>query len=527
MRNISNLFISAAMVSSTIAAYASTQACPLTADDYCDVKISAPASVKEMTPMPDGETYACISDDEKRIELFSYKTGKQISTLFDVDATKGSLKIGNFEGFTLSANGKKILLWNSSEKIYRHSFRAEYYVYDIMRSTLKQVSTGGLQQGAVLSHDGRMVAYQRDNNLFISNLDYETDKQITTDGERNKIIYGTPDWGYEEEFGVVNTIRWSNDDLILAYIRFDESNVPAYSFDNYRSYCNSDPEKDLYPERYTYKYPLAGYPNSIVSVFAYNLDTQTTKKMDLPIEDTDYVPSLEFDGEGKNLMAMVVNRDQNFLTLYRVNTGSTVAHKVLNQSAKNGWLSPSAYQMVDYGKDSFIIGSEESGYCHLYQYSYSGILQKQLTNGNFNVTAYYGHDVKRGLYYIQTTSLGAINRSLASVDSKGVLKLLHNVEGTENAWFSGDMSYYLRSFSNSITPTQYGVYTAGGKLVHLVEDNAAYATKYADAPKMEFLKVKNAVGEDMNAYIIKPDDFDPNKKYPLLMYQYNGPDFYT
>lgn len=524
MKTLHKLLISSAMVSSTIAVYASTQASNLTIDDYCDVKIAAPAGVKEMTPMPDGVSYACISDDEKSIEVFSYKTGKKISTLFHIDEIKGALKINNFDGFTLSANGKKILLWNESEKIYRNTFRAQYYVYDIMRGTLKQVSDKGSQQGAVMSHDGRMVAYQRDNNIYISNLDYETDKPITADGEKNKIINGTPDWGYEEEFGITNTIRWSADDLTLAFIRFDESNVPAYTFDNYRSYCDSEPDKDLYPARYTYKYPLAGYPNSIVSVLAYNLDTQSTKKMDLPIGETDYVPSLEFDGSGKNLMAMVVNRDQNFLTLYRVNTGSTVAHKVLTQSSSKGWLAPTTYQMADYGQDSFIIGSSESGYTHLYMYNYSGTLLRQLTKGDFNVTAYYGHDVKKGLYYIQTTSLGAINRSIASVDTKGNLKLLHNEAGTENAWFSGDMSYYLRSFSNSTTPTQYGIYTSGGKLVQMVEENAAYAAKYANAPKMEFLKVKNAVGEEMNAYMIKPSDFDPNKKYPLMMYQYNGPD---
>ncbi|MDE5842407.1 MAG: DPP IV N-terminal domain-containing protein, partial [Muribaculaceae bacterium] len=456
-------------------------------------------------------------------EVYSYRTGKKVSTLFDVNTVKGDLKIDEFEGYTISDNGKYILLWNDSEKIYRHTFRASYYVYDVRRMTLKKVSEGGPQQGAVLSHDGRCVAYQRGNNIYIANLDYGTDKKITDDGEINKIIYGTPDWGYEEEFAVLNTIRWSADDNTLAFMRFDESKVPAYSFDNYRSYCDTDPDGDLYPATYTYKYPLAGYPNSIVSVHSYNLNDQSMKKMDLPLKETDYIPSLEFDGLGKDLMVMILNRDQNHLELYKVNPASTVAHRILVQDSK-AWLAPDSYQMVKYDATGFVIGSEASGYRHLYRYDYSGNMQRQITKGDFNVTDFYGYDAKRGLYYVQTTSLGAINRNVASVDNKGNLKLLHGQPGTESADFSTNFDYYLRNYSNSTTPPVYSIYTNSGKMVQTMEDNAQYAAKYADAPKMEFIKVKNAAGEEMNGYMIKPADFNPSNKYPLVMYQYNGPD---
>lgn len=495
----------------------------LSIDDYCDVKIAAPKSVKEMTPLADGQSYACISDDGRTIDVFSYKTGKKINTLFSLDNIAGSLKIEEFDGFELSANERKILLWNNIEKIYRNTFRAEYYVYDISRRLLKRVSDDGAQQGAILSHDGREVAFQRGNNIFISNLEYGTEIAVTKDGEKNRIIYGTPDWGYEEEFGILNTMRWNHDDSKLAFIRFDESEVPAYGFDNYKSYCEEDPLSDLYPESYSYKYPLAGFPNSVVSVQCFETDTRTIKTMDLPISTTDYVPSMEFDGKGENLMVMILNRNQNHLDLYRVNPGSTVSQLILTQTSP-AWLSPQAYQMVDYEDDNFIIGSEESGYRHLYLYNYNGVLQKQLTAGEFNVTHYYGHDTEKGIYYLQTTSLGAINRNVAALDKTGRLMLLHPEEGTENAWFSSNYSYYLRSFSNAVTPPVYSIYTAGGKQVQIIEDNAEYASKYANAPKMEFLKIKNAVGEEMNAYIIRPSDFDINKKYPLMMYQYNGPD---
>lgn len=495
----------------------------LSVEDYCTPSTASPRAIKEITPLNDGLTYSAISSDGKAIEVFSYKTGEKISTLFSLDGVKGEVKIDEFDGYSLSANEKKILLWNNVSKIYRHSFTAEYYVYDIMRSTLARVSTDGPQRGAVISHDGRMVAYVRNNNVFISNLDYGTDKAITTDGEINKVINGASDWSYEEEFGLVNTLRWNGDDTVLAYLRFDESKVPVYSFDKYRSYCDPDPLGDLYPESYSYKYPLAGYTNSTVTVKAYNLDTRVTKQMDLPI-GTDYVPSIEFDGEGKNLMVMIVNRDQNNLSLFRVNPASTVAHQILSEKS-DAWLSPDTYQMVDYASASFIIASERTGFRHLYEYDYNGNQLRTITSGNWNVTNYYGRDPKSGKVYLQTTINGPENRNVVSVDKSGKqVNVLNNVEGTEIASFSTGMQFYIRNYSNATTPNQYTVCDNNGKKIKDIELNKEYASKYASAPQKEFLTVKNAVGEEMNAYIIKPVNFNASQKYPLLMYQYNGPD---
>lgn len=498
-------------------------ASPLGVEDYCTPSVNAPKGVKKMTPLKDGATYAALSDDGRSIEVYSYKTGKRVSTLFSLDGVKGDVRIDSFDGYILSANERKILLWNDTEKIYRHSFTAEYYVYDTMRSTMQRVSTKGPQRGAVISHDGRSVAYMRDNNIFISNLDYGTDKAITSDGRRNEVINGVPDWAYEEEFGMEVAMCWSADDNTLAYIRFDESDVSVYSFDEYRSYCSPSPLSEPYPQVYSYKYPLAGYPNSRVEVFAYNVDNATTKRMDLQIANDDYVPSLTFDGTGTNLMVMVLNRDQNRLRLYRVNPGSTVAHLLLTETS-DAWLSPDAYQMTEYGEKSFVFGSERSGYRHLYEYDYNGNELRAVTSGNWNVTAYYGKDARTGIHYVQTTELGAVNRNVAAVDAKGKAVLLNRVEGTESASFSRSFDYYLRDYSNAVTPPVYSICTNKGKNVVTLEDNAAYAARYASAPRMEMLKVPNAEGVDMNAYIIKPAGFDASRKYPLLMYQYNGPD---
>lgn len=497
-------------------------AATLTADDYCSPVLNAPQTVKEMRPLNDGESFSAVSDDGKSIEVFSYKTGQKISTLFSIDGVKGDIKIDDFDGYELSANEKKILLWNNSKKIYRYSFTADYYVYDILRSTLSRVSDGGAQRGAVISHDGRMVAYVRDNNIFISNIDYKSDKAITSDGKVNEIIYGTPDWAYEEEFGMLNSIRWSADDNTLAFIRFDESKVPVYSFDEYGIYEPGDPLGPKYPKAYSYKYPLAGYPNSTVEVLAYNIDNRTTKKMDLPIGEG-YVPAIDFDGEGVNLMVMLLNRDQNSLQLYKVNPGSTVAHLVLSEKS-DAWLSPAAYQMVKYFPKSLVIGSERSGYRHLYEYDYSGNMIRQITKGDWNVTDYYGRDSRTGINYAQTTVKGAINRNVVSIDSKGAMTLLNDTEGTESASFSKNFNYYLSRYSSATVPPRFTIRNNKGKVLTNLELNEEYAARYANAPKMEFLKVKNAAGEEMDAYMIKPLDFDPGKSYPLMMYQYNGPD---
>ena len=492
----------------------------LNVDDYCDVRISAPAGIGEMRPLADGKSYSMVSKDGRRIDIYSYATGKKTGTLFDLDAVKGELKIDSFDGYTISDNGRKILLWNDVKGIWRYSFTAEYYVYDTMRSTMQKVSSNGAQRGATMSHDGLRVAYVRDNNVFISNLDYKTDIAVTKDGALNEITYGAPDWVYEEEFGVQCTLCWSGDDQTLAFMKWDESKVPTYSFDIYRSFHEKDPLGDPYPDSFSYKYPLAGYQNSTVSVLAYDLNSRAIKEMDLKLEPDDYVPDIRFDGKGERLMVMRLNRNQNDLRIMSCNPSSTVATQVYAEKS-SAWLSNDVYGMVHYGVDSFVIASQKSGWTHLYEYGYNGRQLRQITNGDFNVTAYYGKSAS-GVHYMQTTKLGAVNRNVASVDAKGVMRLLHDSPGWESCSFSGDFSHYVRNWSDLSTPPQYTLWSIAGKKVADLEMNQTYAAKYASAPKFELTTVKNAEGEEMNAMIMKPAG--GSGKYPLMMYQYNGPE---
>ncbi len=508
----------AAVASFTMSAFATS----LDAEDYCNPRNSSAAGIGEMRPLADGKSYSMVSKDHRRIDIYSYATGKQTGTLFDLDAVKGDLKIDNFSGYKVSDNGRKILLWNDRKGIWRYSFTAEYYVYDTMRGTMQKVSEKGAQRGATMSHDGLRVAYVRDNNVYISNLDYKTDIAVTTDGAANKISYGAPDWVYEEEFGVQCTLCWSGDDQTLAFMKWNETDVPSYSFDDYRSFNDKDPLGDPYPASFTYKYPLPGYPNSIVSVLAYDLNSRVTKEMDLGLGKDDYVPDMQFDGKGERLMVMKLNRDQNDLRIFSVNPASTVATQVYAEQSK-AWISRDVYGMVSYGTNSFVIASDKSGWTHLYEYSYNGRQLRQITNGDFNVTAYYGQS-EAGSHFVQTTKLGAVNRNVAVVDAKGMMRLLHDEPGWESCSFSRDFSYYVRSWSNVNTPPQYTVWSTSGKKVTELEMNAAYAAKFASAPKFELTTVKNGEGADMNAMVMKPGNFDSSKKYPLMMYQYNGPE---
>ena len=509
------------LLTSAIALCTAASALALTPEDFCSPELNKPKTIKEMRPLKDGEYFAAVSDDGRSIEKYSYKTGQPIATLFSIDAIKGEVKINDFDGYEMSDNEKKILLWNNTRKIYRNSFSADYYVYDVLRSTLRPVSSGGSQRGAVISHDGRMVAFTRDNNIFISFLDYGSEKQITTDGKNNAIINGVPDWGYEEEFGITNTMIWNKDDSMLAYMKFNETSVPVYGFDKYEGYDPQNPLGPLYPERYSYKYSLPGYPNAEVQVLCYNISLENTKQMDLNLRDK-YVPLLSFDGKGVNLMAMVLNRDQNFMEFYRINPNSTVANLILTERSDT-WLSPSAYQLIEFYDNSFIFGSQRTGYRHLFEYDYNGNLLRQISKGEWNVTDYYGKD-KLGNHYLQTTIRGAVNRNVIRVDAKGAIKILNDLDGTEYAQFNSDKTYFIRKYSDVRTPPQFSICESGGKMIKMLEDNESYAFKYKDAPKKELLVVKNESGQDMNSFIIKPIDFDQTKRYPLLMYQYNGPE---
>lgn len=511
--------VSQSLIFIFIALSSMLSASALTLEDFV-LSQSRPNDVGSITQAPDGEGYYQLSDDGATVNKISYKNGE--STVVFNSATARDCKIKQWDGFSVSADEGKILLWTASEPIYRHSFKADYYVYEVLHNKLTKLSKDGNEEIATMSPDGRMVAFVKDNNIYINKLDYGTEVAVTTDGVNNKIKNGVPDWVYQEEFGMLNSMVWSPDNLTLAFIRWDESQVPTYSMSLYEGQCHKNSSYSLYPGRFDYKYPVAGEKNSTVSVIGYDVENRVLKTMKLPITAEDYIPHIAFSSDASKLMVSTLNRTQNDFNIYSVNPRSCLAKSVYNEKSET-WIDSELMNGVKYYDNFFVIPSEKSGHSYLYQYSLNGALMRQLTSGDFDVTEFYGYDAAHALFYYQATN-GPLDRTIACVNASGKSTPMVKGTGTYSATFSNNFNYYIQNYSDAKTPNQYRLMTAAGKKIRDLELNTSYAETYTSpqVPKREFFTM-NSDGVTLNGYIIKPLDFNPNKKYPVIMSQYSGP----
>lgn len=480
---------------------------------------ATPNKIDNIQFMADGNFYLSLSADGTKVVKYDTKSGKELETIFDVSRTRET-ELESIEGFIMSEDGTKLLVWTGKKDQYRHSFSAKHYFYELRSRLLKPLSTDHeYQQAPVISPDGRMIAFMADNNIFIKKLDYGTEVAVTSDGELNKVINGVPDWCYQEEFDTLCSMVWAPDNLTLSYIKYNETDVPAYSFTLYDGACNPMPQYALYPGEFTYKYPVAGKPVAKVSLHSYDVETRKTKKIDLPGSQIEYIPRIEYAYSADRLIVTTLNRAQNRMEMFTVNPKSTVCKSLLVEQC-DAWLSPLAYQNATMLPDGVVIFSDRSGFMHLYKYSYSGALLKTITSGEFDVDSFYGCDAK-GNYYFRANNTGTVNRTICSVDAKGKLQTLSPAQGYATATFSHDMAYYLMNYSNITTPPAYSICSANGKPVRTLESNLDYASRFASAPKAELITVPSA-GLQLNGYVIKPTD--ASGKLPVIMYQYSGPD---
>lgn len=476
---------------------------------------------KAFTYMADGSNYVQLSPDGKKIVKYDTRTGKEIETVLDLDSTRETV-IDRMSGFKFSPEESRILIWKNAKSIYRRSFCAEYYVYEIRSRLLKPLSTDHpRQQAPLFSPDGRMIAFVAANNIYLKKLDYWTELAVTTDGAKNSVINGVPDWTYEEEFTTSSSMTWSPDNLTLCYIKYNESEVPMFSFPMYEGVCDKLTEYSLYPGEFTYKYPVAGQKNSVVSVHSYDVDNRKTKQINLPDSKIEYIPRIAYAYSPDRLIVTTLNRAQTRMELYSVNPKSTVAKSLLVEEYK-AWLSTATYEDIKYYPDFFVITSSRSGYDHLYQYSYSGALMRQITSGDYDVTAYYGYDPVKATHYYQSTSTGAINRVVSGVNSKGTVTNLSPESGIASATFSSDMAFYTIRFSDTDTPPTYTLYSTPAKKIKTLEDNSALKERYSSTPKREFFTMTSD-GVTLNGYMVKPAGFNASRKYPVVMFQYSGP----
>lgn len=458
-----------------------------------------------------GDYYYVINNNGSQLDKYSYQTLEKIETLVDATHLDG---VNSLYDYKFNKDENKLIIGTETEQIYRRSSRGIYYVYDLSLKKLIKISDNKIQE-PTFSPDSKKVAFMYNNNLFYKDLSTNTTKQFTFDGEKNKIINGITDWVYEEEFAFVRAFQWNNNSNKIAFIRFDETNVPEFSMDIYG--------EDLYPTQQVFKYPKAGEKNAEISLFMYDLNTNNKQKINLEKAQQHYIARIEFTNKN-SLCVTTLNRHQNNLNLVFVDE-NTLQHQVILNEKDTAYIYVT--DNLTFLKDnSFIWTSEKDGFNHIYHYSEKGELINQVTKGNWEVTNYYGYDKKTNKIFFQSTKDGSINRTISSVNLDGTTmqKLSTNI-GSNSAAFSNSFNYFINTFSSSEIPTIYSLNNAKtGKELKVIKENSALLDVLApyNLSKKEFSTITTKDGT-FNMWMIKPSDFDSSKKYPLFMYQYSGP----
>lgn len=475
-------------------------------------------------PMLDGEHYTQISSDGKRIVKYSFKTGKEVDTVFDV-TTARNCTFKSFDDYILSPDEKRILIQTETQPIYRRSFTAVYYIFDVRNNKVTPLSDKGAQQVPLFSPDGNQIAFVRNNNIFLVKLLFgNSESQVTKDGEYNKVLNGIPDWVYEEEFGFNRAFDFSADSRMIAYIRFDESQVPQFSFPLYKGAFPSNEEYASYPGAYSYKYPKAGEVNSKVTVHTFDIKSRVTRQMDLPLDTDGYIPRIKFTSDPEKLAIMTLNRHQNRFDLYMANPRSSLCKLAIRDEAEQ-YIKEQAYSDIAFYPEHIVMMSERDGYNHLYLYTIAGNLVKQITKGQFEVKSFLGWDQNNNIFYYSSNEESPLRSAVYKIDAKGKKTKLSSRTGTNEAIFSTNQKYYINKYSGIKTPTLITINDNKGKELTTLLDNAELKAKVSslNMPSKEFFSFKTSDGVELNGWIMKPHNFDANKKYPVIMHQYSGP----
>lgn len=495
----------------------------LTLPDITSGKFAA-KTVNGINPIEGTDTYARISQDGERVVCCSFKTGKEISVLFDVKNTMGC-KIDGFDDYVLSPDGKRMLIQTKTERIYRRSFKADFYIYNIESRRLDRLSDGDKQQIPTWSPDGQQVAFVREGNIFLVKLLYDNAEiQVTKDGKFNEVINGLPDWVNEEEFGFNSALTFNADGTMICWIRYDESKVKTYSLEMYKGMKPAKEEYDTYPGFYSYKYPKAGEDNSTVSAWSYDIKSHKINRLQVPLDADGYMPRIKPTNDPMRIVVYTMNRHQDDLCLYAVNPRSTVAQLIIKEHVDK-YVREEAMEGVKFVGDKILLPSDRSGYTKLYIYNMNGQLQRTIGDGNYDITSVYGYDPKTGDVYYQAAALGATDRQVYVTHKNGKTVRLTDREGWNTAFFSGDFQYFVNTWSDYNTPYVFTTRTREGKLINTIEDNKAVKQLVSDYGfcKREPFSFTTSEGVVLNGWMVKPKDFDANKKYPVIMHQYSGP----
>jgi dipeptidyl-peptidase 4 len=519
-RSINSILVSFVLLASTLNAQQELKKISL--EDIYRRSVFAARGISGLRSMNDGKHYT-VSEGGRHIAMHSFKTGERIDTIFSVEYLDvDSPDLLTFSGYEFSANEGRILLTTSREQIYRRSYRASFFIWDRNTKKLEPLSEGGKQQLATFSPDGSKVAFVRENNLFYKDLETKEEVQISFDGKLNEIINGAPDWVYEEEFGFSKAFAWSPDSRKIAFYRFDETLVPLFNMTIYG---------ELYPEWYSYKYPKAGEVNSLVSIHVFDLASKETSMMDVGEETDQYIPRIKWTAEPDKLAIIRLNRLQNHIEVLIANP-TTGNSEILYEETNPWYISETSDDFITFldNKKQFVVMSERDGWMHCYLYDMSGKLINQITQGEWDVSALVGIDQKSGVLYYSSFEVSSLEQHVYRVGLNGRNKRkMTEDQGTNRLVFSADFSYYILTHSSANSPVRISLHDERGRLLRMLEENNRLRTniKAYGFSRVEFLTVPGADGTPLNAFMVRPKDFDPGKQYPLFMYVYGGPESQT
>ena len=487
-------------------------------------KTFTPKYITGVDPIKGTDRYASISNDGRQIIEYAFKTGNQTRVLFDIANTHGE-SIKQLDGYTLSPDGKRMLIQTNTHKIYRRSFTADYYIYTIQSRKLEKLSTGGPQQIPTWSPDGNQIAFVRDNNIFLVKLLYDNaESQITKDGKFNEIINGVPDWVYEEEFSTNRSLCFTADSRMLCWIKYDERKVKEYSLQLFMGSHPTMKANEVYPGTYTYKYPKAGEDNSIVSVWSYEIQTHKTNRLQVPLEGDGYIPRIKSTNDANRIIVFTMNRHQDVLNLYAVNPRTTLSQLLIKEQGDK-YVKEEAMEGIAIGQNSILLPSDRDGYMHLYLYNMNGSLIRKIGDGNYDITSIYGYDETTGDVYYQAAGINSHDRQIFVSHKNGKTERLTDTNGWNKAIFSGDYKYFLNTWSNYNTPYVFTIRDSKGKVLSTPVDNKELKEKVKTYGfnGRETFSFTTSEGVKLDGWMVKPKDFDTNKKYPVILFQYSGP----
>lgn len=482
-------------------------------------------SITGLTSLKDGLSYTLLENNGSRIVKYSYKTGQDIGVVLDMRDLKNDT-VKSVQEYTFSNDESKVLLMTDRRPIWRRSFTATYFVYNFITKELTRLSKGQ-QQLATFSPDGERMAFFRDNNLFIKSLRFGTERQITFDGAVNKIINGAPDWVYEEEFEFIRAFEWSPDSKQLAYIKFNEEQVPSYGMMMYEGQKPDLKEFAVYPGERRFKYPKAGEKNSVVEVWVYDVKAGQNIKMDTGKETDIYLPKIIWSYSGKDLGIIRMNRPQNRLELLFANPYTGDSRLIYTEKNKR-YIETDFLDNLQFLPDdkSFVVLSEQDGYKHLYLYDLAGVQISKLTEGNYDVLKYYGFDPLARMFYYQAAAVSPLQREVYGISMDKKKKVtLSDKKGINDAEFNPDYKYFVNYYTNLSTPNRVTLNDIKGKEIKVLEDNHELIDRILSfkIPQKEIFTFKTSEGVELNGWMIKPGDFNKNSNYPVLMTQYSGP----